>query len=207
MILFVGDIHHSIAEFERLVRAHEDADVVVQVGDLVPLSSPPASPSAAWRRMRVPVHFIDGNHHDYSMTDGLTEATEVLPGLIYHPRGSIAEVDGRRIGFLGGAESTVGLQWRQVGRDYWPEREAVRIEDVARLCRNAEGRPIDILVTHTSPAFIVRRHSRGSPDLSARLVEQAWIELGRPELICGHLHDYVRTHGVEVLPYLGATLR
>lgn len=207
MILFVGDIHHSIAEFERIVRAHPSAVVVVQVGDLVPLRSPPASVNAAWRRMPVKVHFIDGNHHDYSVTERLTEPSEVLPGLIYHPRGSVTEIDGRLLAFLGGAESTVDLEWRQTNRDYWPDQEAVRQEDVARLCSNAAGRSIDILVTHSLPASLVQRYAGRPPGPSAQLVEQAWVELGRPELICGHLHDYVRTDRVEVLPYLGATLR
>lgn len=172
----------------------------------MPLPSPPASAKAAWRRMPIPLHFIDGNHHDYSVTRGLSAAAEVLPGLVYQPRGSVADLDGRRLAFLGGAESTVDLEWRQRGRDYWPDHEAIRAEDVARLLTNTNGRRVDFLVTHIAPASVMARHT-STHSVSAGLVEQAWNELGRPPLVCGHLHTHYQGEGVEVLPYLGSILR
>jgi Icc-related predicted phosphoesterase len=156
--------------------------------------------------MRLPVQFIDGNHHDYSITDGITQATALHDGLIFHPRGSVAEIDGRKVGFLGGAESVVGLEGRRGRFDYWPTREAVRNEDVVRLVRNAGG-ALDIIVTHSPPAEVLTAISHGCVTESSRLVQEAWESLGKPDLICGHIHEHYTLGSVEVLPYLGATIR
>jgi Icc-related predicted phosphoesterase len=204
VILFVGDIHHRIQDLEDIIADHPEADVVVQVGDLVPLHSETASLATRWRPMRLPVHFIDGNHHYFGTTDGAETATEICPGLIYQPRGSVSRLDGRTLAFLGGAETPPGQEWRAGRDDYWPDRESVKPEDIELLMANATG-SVDFLITHTPPASVLVECGK-SPGISARLVEEAWDALGRPQLICGHLHSHFAGASVEVLPFLGATL-
>lgn len=149
MILFVGDVHNKIAALEAIVCAHPEAGAVLQVGDLVPQAPGVGIPEAWWRPMRLPIRFIDGNHHNYKLTRDLRTPTEVLPGLIYCPRGAVEEIDGRRVGFLGGAESHTP-KWRARGVDYWPDEEGIRdadLEPLLRLARRGRRHPRDPYAT------------------------------------------------------------
>jgi hypothetical protein len=57
---------------------------------------------------------------------------------------------------------------------------------------------VDLLVCHTPPAFVY--HFYGfDPDPSALAVGQAWQLLGRPPVICGHLHKSQAVGRVRVL--------
>lgn len=206
MILFVGDIHNKIDIFEEVVNSRPEAVAVIQVGDLVPQAPDLEISEFRWRPMRCPVRFIDGNHHHYGETQGLHTATEVCPGLIYCPRGTVEEIDGRRIAFLGGAESVLGTQWRALGVDYWPEHEGIRDEDIKPLLRLGPD-AIDILVTHIPPAYVSEQITKHPPTPSSRQVERVWDHLGQPAIVCGH-HDGGYDDGtVHVLPFLGWTLR
>ena len=125
----------------------------------------------------------------------------MAPNLIFVPRGTVLELDGRRIAFLGGGDSVIDRAYRRPDVDWWPE-ERVTMADVARLER--AGR-VDLLVCHTPPAFVY--HFFGfAPDPSALAVGQAWQLLGRPPVICGHLHKSQKVGCVRVLDELEVVL-
>lgn len=188
MIAFIGDVH---AKFHRLVQVMDEteADVYVQVGDfgLWPDRVVPPLPGT--------LYMVEGNHEYYPYLAGIESPTEIRPGLIYVPRGTVLELDGRRIGFLGGADSPDRAQ--RIEGVSWFREETISYEDMLRFPADAA---IDVLVTHTPPAFVVRQMlGRIDVDPSARAVEAVWDGLGRPRLVCGHMHERHTAGPIEVL--------
>ena len=183
MIAFIGDVHRS---FDRLARAVAElpssVDVAIQVGDLG-LHGDDLQPAVTVPALARKVYYVTGNHDHEPSYRGIVRPTEMAPNLIYVPRGTVLELDGRRIAFLGGGDSVVDRAYRRDDVDWWPE-ERITAADIARLER--AGR-VDLLVSHTPPAFVY--HAIGfTPDPSALAVGQAWQIIGRPPVICGHLH-------------------
>jgi predicted phosphodiesterase len=198
MLAFIGDVHR---QFHRLAAAVAElpasVDVAIQVGDLG-LHGDDLHPA----RSGVPplartVYYVTGNHDHEPSYRGIVRPTEMAPNLIYVPRGTVLKLDGRRIAFLGGGDSIIDRAHRRDDVDWWPE-ERITAADIARLERAGQ---VDLLVSHTPPAFVY--HAIGfAPDPSALAVGQAWQILGRPPVICGHLH-MTRTVGqVRVLDAL-----
>lgn len=229
MIACVGDVHGQFGPLARLVAALPRTLPVVQVGDLAAYPPGRRPPADHWIPLDRTVYFVRGNH-DYAPPLGaLSAPTEVLPGLVYLPAG-VHLLGGLRVGVLGGAESVDGPA-RTPGVDWWPDQEGTTAEELERLLADARHtRGVDLLVTHTPPASVVaamlgprlpapdaptaRRAGAAPPvDLppaaapSSVRVEQAWHVLGRPPLVCGHMHRPWREGVVEVLGYLGVTLR
>lgn len=217
MIACVGDVHGQFLPLARLVAALPPALPVVQVGDLA--AYPPELRAAGdrWVPLGRPLYFVRGNHDYVPGLRGLTAPAAVLPGLVYLPAG-VHALGGLRVGVLGGAESVDGPA-RTEGVDWWPREEGATAEEFDRLLAEARAaRGVDLLVTHTPPASVVtamRTPSQGVPAgdassgdaPSAVLVEQAWRVLGQPPLVCGHMHRPWREGVIEVLSFLGVTLR
>jgi predicted phosphohydrolase len=197
MIAFIGDVHRS---FDRLATAvgelPSSVDVAIQVGDLG-LHGDDLQRAGVVPPLARKVYYVTGNHDHEPSYRGIVKPTEMAPNLIYVPRGTVLELDGRRIAFLGGGDSIVDRAFRRHNVDWWPD-ERITAADIARLER--AGR-VDLLVSHTPPAFVY--HAIGfAPDPSAQAVGQAWQVLRRPPVICGHLH-MARTVGpVRVLDAL-----
>lgn len=195
MIAFIGDVHRSFDRLAAIVAGlPAEVGAVVQVGDLGLHPSDVAVPDRCALRLGRPMHFISGNHDYEPWYRELGVPTEVAPNLIFIPRGAILLLDTRRVAFLGGGDSVVDRARRREGVDWWPD-EQVTGEHVARL--DAAG-PVDILVTHTPPAAVYPFFGC-RPDPSAREVEHAWELLGRPTIVCGHLHRSREVGPIRVL--------
>jgi predicted phosphodiesterase len=195
MIAFIGDVHRA---FDCLARAvaglPPDIKVAIQVGDLGLHRDDLGPTGPGVPPLRKVVYYVTGNHDHEPSYRGIVEPTEMAPNLVFVPRGTVLELDGRRIAFLGGGDSVIDRAVRRHGVDWWPE-ERVTKADVARFER--AGR-VDLLVCHTPPSFVY--HFYGfSPDPSALAVGQAWQLLGRPPVICGHLHKSQSVGCVRVL--------
>jgi predicted phosphodiesterase len=195
MIGFIGDVHRA---FDCLARAvaglPADVEIAIQVGDLG-LHQDDLAPSARGvPPLARQVYYVTGNHDHEPSYRGIVEPTEMAPNLVYVPRGTVLELDGRRIAFLGGGDSIIDRAVRRSGVDWWPE-EQVTLADVARF---ADAGRVDILVCHTPPAFVYHFFQL-PPDPSALAVGQAWQILGRPQVVCGHLHKPSEIGCVRVL--------
>jgi hypothetical protein len=195
MIAFIGDVHRA---FDRLARAvaglPPNIKVAIQVGDLGLHSDDLGPTGPGIPSLCRPVYYVTGNHDHEPCYRGIAEPTEMAPNLVFVPRGTVLELDGRRIAFLGGGDSLIDRVVRRDGVDWWPD-EQVTMEDVARF--EGAGR-MDLLVTHTPPAFVYPVfHLR--PDPSSRAVERAWKILGCPPVISGHLHKPREVGCVRVL--------
>lgn len=195
MIAFFGDIHAKFDSFVSLLQKTE-AEAYVQVGDFGLWPHRPVPP------LPKPVYMIEGNHEYYPYFTNLQDVTEIRPNLFYVPRGTVMELDGRRIAFLGGADSP-DRHMRVEGRD-WFREETISYSDMLKLPANAE---VDLMVTHTPPAFAVSLMlGIRDVDPSARAVEAVWAGLGRPTLVCGHMHERKSIGAVEVLGELDVLL-
>ncbi len=202
---FIGDVH---GEWEFMCRKLQQFRTnglpldmpIVQVGDLGLF--PGAEP-----KLPYDVYFIPGNHEYFPYYEGLTEVTEVYPRLHYIPRGTVMKMDGRRVGFLGGGDS-IDKQWRTPGYDWFPE-ETVTAQEAERLMEQVGDKPLDLLVTHTPPLShfmpILKKYGwQFMPEFagSTRVIEAVWSELGKPPLICGHMHIKWQQDNVRVLDIL-----
>ena len=238
MTIFIGDIH---GDFEilhkRMCRPEifEYPESIIQVGDFGhhpgwlkyhPFVAPPRK-----------IYWIDGNHEWFpdlfgdSMTTpavgkgtspytrnpyprpAITVPTEIYPNCVYIPRGTVMEIDGRVMAFLGGGDS-IDKNSRTKGWDWFPE-ERVQFEQVERLRQNASdffwktGKRVEVLVTHVPPLWLVplilnsHHNNWGGPNIEANyssdMVERAWKFLGKPTLVCGHFHCSFRHDNVHVL--------
>jgi hypothetical protein len=234
-IIVVGDVHAEWALFDRNILQSVPPEVpVLQVGDLgcwphqAPTFSRPFDfvegnhdyiPGlvAGVAPPLVPAIEVD-NWIEHPATlrvfnDPVTYPTahqQVLDlpamtwcGARYRPRGTVDVVDGRRVAFLGGAESVVDRRYRRQDLDWWPE-EALRLEDVTPLLDYA-GPKIDLLITHMPPNAMVKEVWGYASTYTQQAVEAVWEHLGRPRLICGHMHSQEPVHweNVTCLPILG----
>ena len=200
-LALLGDIHGNIPFLSELTQKLEGSvEAVVQVGDFG------ISPTEVdvWKKekwsFKVPVYFIKGNHEFFDVFDHLKVVTEILPNCFYVPQGAVLELAGKRMAFLGGAKSIDAAY-----NAYWDEREAILPTDVLTLYDNVfkEIRPIDILVTHVPPHSVIKANfnDRGKlafgvgldwEDPNGKVVEEVWKKLGRPMMICGHMHKAVQ---------------
>lgn len=206
-VVLLGDIHGVTKVLEAVDRfASTDPKIVagIQVGDLgwyeqtVPLFHS--------LNLKLPWYWIDGNHEDFSLFRKYEVVTEVAPNLFYVPRGTVMEVGGMKIGFLGGA-SSVDKQARLRLGWHWSADENITDEDIAKF----DGvDSVDLLITHCPPQSIIQKHFDPmkliyfglSPlwrDPSADKVEALWERLGKPNLVCGHMHEPVTDGNVRIL--------
>jgi hypothetical protein len=219
--LFLGDTHGDLEFVERAARlaAEHDAELI-QLGDfgfIWPKHIMTASLSLALSRAGqyeakppVVMRWIDGNHdwHPFLRNHySATEATEIVPSVIYQPRGSVHEdEDGTRFLFLGGAPSID--KWnRTEGLSWWPEETIT--EEEYKKALEAKG-PIHVLVTHDAPDYPPGYHPLGQPafrEQSRRSMEMVddLIKWHRPSLhVHGHWHfAYNRMHSNGVTKIVG----
>jgi hypothetical protein len=193
-LVVLGDLHgayemglHAVAPY-----AQQLGSAVIQVGDLSwhPRYPPP--------RPTFPVLFLDGNHDFLPDLLACQAPTEVSPGWTYVPRGTVLEIAGFRVGCLGGADS-IDAAFRRPGTDWWPEERLTEMQ-AERLLGSG---PVDLLITHTPPARVMRHMGIGQPGPSAAVVDWIWERLGRPRLVCGHMHRKFSLGNMSVLPECG----
>lgn len=212
MLYVMGDIHGFWEILYRLSKFLGPDDVVVQVGDfgVDKFFANPDYLKKLFEKIKYKLIFIDGNHEHFP-TIGMwskDSLTEITPNVFYAPRGLVMELEGYLVGFLGGAES-VDKAWRTIGKDWFPE-ERIQQEDVDLLVKNANGRQLDILFTHTPPQFAIAANfpplresdwnlPLGWIDESSWKVSKAFWAIKPKKLYCGHMHKVVNHDNVRIL--------
>jgi hypothetical protein len=212
MIVVFGDVHGDFAVWNKMLARVPDEATVLQVGDfgLSPVTDAHRSDIQPYPVRRV--DFIAGNHEywpwlrDHRHAD---EPVEIKHNCVFNSQGLIRTIGGRKIGMLGGADS-IDKRWRREHVD-WFSDERITEADMRRLMTTAERLGgVDLLVTHTPPALVVEKMLAGKEiyrefHYSAQCVQLVWDHLGRPPIVCGHMHPeqvYVYEN-VRVLPILG----
>jgi hypothetical protein len=208
VIAVIGDVHAKFRELAALVQAlvaQWGSDLVIlQVGDLGLWPAHLMESGHEFVAPPHPVYWCDGNHEYFPDLAGLTIPTEVRPNLIYCPRGTVLSLDGRQVGFLGGGHSIDA--GRRVEGVSWFREERITYADVGRF---GSIETVDLLVTHVPPRTVMRHVFGVSGDSSDQAVEQVWQGIGRPRLVCGHMHerrDIATGGGITVLEELGVVL-
>lgn len=178
LILILGDCHGRLDLVHQAcvsAQAQYGIEAAIQVGDFGFFPKVLANFLVDGpRRFPVPLHVIDGNHEDHSWLtkcrSDRTFATWEASNLYLHDRGTVVEIGGMQIGFLGGAlhadrrQEWAG-QWKPTANDGVPlNRRRVPRDpawanwvtegDVARAITAFTNTPPEILVTHSCPAGI-----------------------------------------------------
>lgn len=187
-IIVTGDIHNEFGDLNALLN-HKKPDLVLCCGDFGFWPNKPWAKDLSEIKLQgtEKILWCDGNHEDHwALRD--REKDEMVPGVIYMPRGSTYTLpDGRVILFMGGADS-IDKAWRTEG-DTWFREELITQKDFENLpdCK------IDIIVSHTCPEELVPKlqlkypHKEMEP--SNKALTALWEMYNPPLWFFGHWHQ------------------
>lgn len=105
--------------------------------------------------------WIDGNHENFELLDEYPvedwqggKVQKITDNIIHLCRGSLFELDNKRVFAFGGAESH-DKQYRRVGRSWWEDEMPTDEEmEHGRKTLNTAGWNVDIVLTHSLPSRI-----------------------------------------------------
>lgn len=214
MILLLGDIHGKQSVLRKAIQhaVEVNASAIVQVGDfgLMPGSSEVGFYNVC-KNSPIPVYFIDGNHDDCTRWEQYTEVSKVWVdgNLWYIPRGTVMELDGRTIAFMGGAAS-IDKQYRLAQGWHWDKYENISPGEVLRMMDNVKEKKIDLFITHCPPNSVVEEHfdpidklffgvGLDWHDHNQDIIENIWHAIGTPMVYSGHMHKKVQGMTYRIL--------
>jgi Icc-related predicted phosphoesterase len=205
MILLLGDIHSNAGIFRQVIELSKEsgAIAIVQLGDFGLFRD-----NEEWFRQNIkdshiPIYFIDGNHDDCTRWIQYEEVTRIWDDreLFYVPRGTVMELDGRTVAFMGGAGS-IDKKMRLENNMHWDINENISSTQVERLYKNALGKKIDIFLTHCPPHSVIEKNFDPTNKLwfgvgidwhdpNQDIIEDAWDKLNYPPIYSGHMHKRI----------------
>lgn len=205
MILLLGDIHGNASILKKAsdIAEQAGATAIVQLGDFGLFPDTEAWFRENTKDAHVPIYFIDGNHDDCDRWLQYTDVSQVWTDrqLYYVPRGTVMEIDGRTVAFMGGASS---INKKFILRDggYWTPLEDIREEDIEKLTENSKGKDIDVFITHIPPHSVIQEHFDNTVkilfevgpewhDMNQTVVEDLWNKMGTPSVYSGHMHKRI----------------
>ena len=214
MILLLGDIHGNAGVLREAINKAEmvgDVTAIIQVGDFGLYPENERYFQSVIEKSTIPVYFIEGNHDDCDRWLQYTEITQIYENIpfYYIPRGTVMELDGQTLAFMGGA-SSINKKWILRDGGFWTPLEDNRHEDIQKLTRNIEGKKIDAFITHIPPHSVVQQHFDNSAkmlfevgpewhDMNQTIVEELWNKMGNPTVYSGHMHRRVVGQNYRIL--------
>jgi hypothetical protein len=200
MFVVIGDLHGNVKRLHRLDEVATPGMPFLQVGDLGWWPDTVKAFEAWGKQAQRKLYWIKGNHEHFPSLPLTAEApVEVAPNIMFVPGGHVLELNGRRIGCLGGAAS-IDRAYRTAGFDWFPE-EAILPHEEARA---KTWTRLDLMLTHVPPQFVIERNFNRMlmvrefgvdyswTDPNAVLVQKLWDSSGRPPLISGHVHRSIK---------------
>ena len=166
MIYVTGDTHGQIDRFqEKAVKRLKKQDTLIVLGDFGFLwdDSKQEQKNLRWlTKRRYQLLFIEGCHENYDLLRDYPEVeykggrARHLGGNLYQiQRGSVLEIEGKRLLCFGGGESD-GEYERELGVNWWPQEMPTEAELAACTDNLAAcGDQVDYILTHDAPASLV----------------------------------------------------
>lgn len=195
-ILVTGDTHGNPGYINAIINK-QFPDIVIQCGDNAYFWLGKQQTPGIYKPNKAKIYMLPGNHEDWRMIESIVgrrgpDPVEVEPNVFYCPIGSTIEVNGKRIMFIGGAES-IDKAYRVLGRDYF-EEELLTQADID-YCLSTPYK-IDVICSHTCPYdvrmfdridFAVKKHD---PTMGALNI--IGFELKPSLWFFGHWHRYLQ---------------
>jgi hypothetical protein len=189
-ILIVGDVHGEFKKLNSLIN-DKKPEILIVCGDFG--YWPGWTDLNTIKNPHTKIFWIDGNHENHWELKKCLEKSEGEPfglpndTIIYMPRGSTMELsDGRRILFMGGADS-IDKNRRTLGHDWFPE-EVVTIKDIM----DTPDVPIDIIISHTCPEImlptVLPYNDLKCNDPSPKMLQELFEKYHPKEWYFGHWH-------------------
>jgi len=194
--LFVGDIHGDFGALNKLINK-KLPDVVIQLGDNAYFWRGQKNGERAIKPGKSIVFLLPGNHEDWVLFDRHVgrrgrEPIEIEQNIFYCPIGSEIELNGKKIMFIGGAESIDKA--RRVAYDTWFPEELLNQEDLD-FCLSTPNK-IDIICSHTCPYDFQIFQRLGiyekANDPTMRVLNEVLFNLKPESWFFGHWHDFVQ---------------
>jgi len=187
-IIVTGDIHGKFNYLNALINKYKDKlNLVICCGDFGYWPNLDDAHTKI-KTHGIPLLWCDGNHEDHwALRD--RDSDEIAENVFYMPRGSIYVLeDGRRILFMGGADS-IDKASRKLGVDWFPE-ETIKQSDMIGLT----DKKVDILITHTCPtelySILTKFYYLKPMEPSNYALSELWKQY-QPDLwFFGHWHHY-----------------
>lgn len=209
-VAFLGDTHaNTQATYQVIDKVAElGVDTIIQCGDFgfwprLPLGQKFLRKiSHRLVNNGIILHWADGNHEDHSrLPHHQTEPWEHDANIIWHPRGTVSEMGGKKVLWMGGAVS-VDKYYRTPGYDWF----ANEIPSQEEWDRGLTAGKVDIMVSHDAPQGIVLKSTMRVREELIRASDHmrfglsSVMEATRPRLVAhGHWHHRMTTLIGEVL--------
>lgn len=177
MIWLTGDTHGELARFRHgRLRWLGKKDTLIVLGDFGFLWSDSRAERAARRwltRRRYTLLFLDGCHENfdllaqYPQEEKFGGTVRALGGNLYYvERGSILEIEGKKLFCFGGGE-TRDREDREEGVNWWPAEVPTQQEmQRGREHLAAAGNTVDYILTHDAPVRLMDFAGIGEAELS-----------------------------------------
>lgn len=213
MILLLGDIHGNAGILNKAIEVSKESNAVaiIQLGDFGLFPENKEWFRANIKDTHIPIYFIDGNHDDCAKWDTYDEVTRIWDDreLYYIPRGTVMELDGRTLAFMGGAGS-IDKKLRLENNMHWDINENITPIQVELLYRNALGKKIDVFLTHCPPHSVIEKNFDPTQKLwfgvgidwvdpNQHIIEDAWDKMNYPPVYSGHMHKRVVGNDYRIL--------
>lgn len=200
-IIVTGDVHGHLDKLVETISS-EQIDFALQVGDFgIYLSTGNLSAIPSHRRedlgqfevyfktqkaFPIPTYFCKGNHEDFEFLANYKSQDQVLPNLFYMMNGSVVEIQGVKIAFLGGNFSPKWFE-RPHARKYQNQKVLGYLrKDEVEVIKNSPEK-IDILVTH-EPSFAPQ--FTGNKKYGCQVIQDLIMAIQPTYAFSGHIHKY-----------------
>ena len=155
-ILIAGDVHGKFLYLQDIIKnaiKQFDIDCVIQVGDFG-FYQHCCNELKHMHKFKVPIYAIDGNHENHVWMKENKNIFGILKknnNVHFMPRGSVMNMDGRTIGFVGGAMNVDRPQYGDADNRTTNFLLDIELDEVLETFNNTE---IDLMVTHGCPCDI-----------------------------------------------------
>jgi len=201
LIYVTGDIHGEVERFsEKEIKRLKKQDTLIVLGDFGFLWSGDKAEQKKlkWlQKRRYRLLFIDGCHENFDLLKEYPEvdymggrARHIGGNLYYIQRGSILEIEGKKLLCFGGAES-----WDKEDRDEgvnWWRAELPTSEELKTCADNLEaaGWQVDYILTHDAPLKILEfaQLMKGQPNWLHTFFDQIMDKARYKKWLFGRYH-------------------